>query len=264
MVAGIPAKVSKLILLIVNGLIWLCGLGLLIFGIFILVQNKFSYLSLTDGSLRAIAYLLIALGSFIFIISFSGCCGALRESKCLLGLYMALLVGLIIAMVSLVIFAAVKKNVVEDAVASQFKILIKDYPPPREWNSTKPDPIQEAVDVIQHELLQCCGTNNQSDWKQTRFYKNQTAPFKSVPPSCCRDIYDSDFKTFNDTLYQKCSDAPERLAFTEPCKGKMIEWAKSNYVLFIAVIACIAVIELIGIILAMCVYCSIRETSQYR
>jgi hypothetical protein len=31
-------------------------------------------------------YLLIGTGSFIFIAGFLGCCGALRENKCMLGL----------------------------------------------------------------------------------------------------------------------------------------------------------------------------------
>lgn len=30
-------------------------------------------------------YVLIAFGAFIFLVGFCGCCGALRESKCLLG-----------------------------------------------------------------------------------------------------------------------------------------------------------------------------------
>jgi hypothetical protein len=40
----------------------------------------------SDTFIEFAIYLLIGTGSFIFIAGFLGCCGALRESKCMLGL----------------------------------------------------------------------------------------------------------------------------------------------------------------------------------
>lgn len=39
-----------------------------------------------DKFFRYAAYILIAFGVFVFLVGFCGCCGAIRGSKCLLGL----------------------------------------------------------------------------------------------------------------------------------------------------------------------------------
>jgi len=39
-----------------------------------------------DQFFRYAAYILIAFGVFVFLVGFCGCCGAIRGSKCLLGL----------------------------------------------------------------------------------------------------------------------------------------------------------------------------------
>ena len=36
--------------------------------------------------LEMAAWTLIGIGSFVFIVGFLGCCGAIKESKCMLGL----------------------------------------------------------------------------------------------------------------------------------------------------------------------------------
>jgi hypothetical protein len=45
-----------------------------------------------DPLLEYAAYILIAMGAFVFLVGFLGCCGAIKESKCMLGLYIFFLV----------------------------------------------------------------------------------------------------------------------------------------------------------------------------
>ena len=59
-------------------------------GIWVLVdpniQDYVDVINTTDEQyFKNVAYLLIALGSFVFLVGFCGCCGAIRKSKCLLG-----------------------------------------------------------------------------------------------------------------------------------------------------------------------------------
>ena len=42
--------------------------------------------STNTDQMRMVAYILIGVGVFIFIVGFFGCCGAIRESKCMLGM----------------------------------------------------------------------------------------------------------------------------------------------------------------------------------
>ena len=46
-------------------------------------------------------------GSLMFLISFMGCCGALKQIKCLLGMYSLILLLLLLAEIGIGIFAAV-------------------------------------------------------------------------------------------------------------------------------------------------------------
>lgn len=68
----------------------LSGVAILGVGIWFLVDpNLQDYIDVIHTSdeeyFRNAAYLLIAFGAFIFLVGFSGCCGAIRNSKCLLG-----------------------------------------------------------------------------------------------------------------------------------------------------------------------------------
>ena len=69
----------------------LSGCALLALGIWILVdsdKDALFNLIAKDGDMALMKYLaygLVAIGGFVLIVGFVGCCGALQESKCLLG-----------------------------------------------------------------------------------------------------------------------------------------------------------------------------------
>jgi hypothetical protein len=265
MVAGIPAKIAKFILFTFNAVFWLSGVLLFIAGIVFLANVKSArlqeFLSENDPSLRVTAGFLILLGLFILVIGFCGCCGAIRESKFLLALYIALLAGLIVAKIALVIFVVVMKNKVERGVAAQFQLLVNDYPPPQDWNETIRNPLKDVVDALQYQVLECCGTQSSEDWKVSKFYTHQTTPpYLSVPPSCCQGIYESwDPPQYKHMLYGSCELTNIPSKFTEGCQGKIENWLRGSYVIFIALLAVIVCIELAGILLALCVYYNIRK-----
>lgn len=69
-------------------LLQLLGCAMLGVGIWLLVSDDFTKYSDADDSLSFIytgAYILVAIGGLIMIIGFLGCCGAIRESQCMLG-----------------------------------------------------------------------------------------------------------------------------------------------------------------------------------
>lgn len=59
------------------------GLALLVIGV-LLKTNNVEGIKFDDVSLDLAPVALIVLGSIIFIIAFFGCCGAIRESTCML------------------------------------------------------------------------------------------------------------------------------------------------------------------------------------
>ncbi|XP_042315210.1 tetraspanin-4 [Sceloporus undulatus] len=74
----------KYLMFVFNLLFWLGGCGILGVGIWLAVtQGNFATLSSSFPSLSA-ANLLIITGTFVMIIGFVGCIGAIKENKCLL------------------------------------------------------------------------------------------------------------------------------------------------------------------------------------
>ena len=68
----------------------LSGVAILGVGIWILadpnLEDYIEVIHTTDQEyFKITAYILIAFGAFVFLVGFCGCCGAIRNSKCLLG-----------------------------------------------------------------------------------------------------------------------------------------------------------------------------------
>ena len=59
--------------------------------------------------IEQVAYILIAAGAFIFIISFLGYCGAIKESRVLLTAYGLFIIIIILLQVALIVVAAIYK-----------------------------------------------------------------------------------------------------------------------------------------------------------
>lgn len=84
----ISFSLSSLYLMLLWFLLQLLGCAMLGVGIWLLVSDDFTKYSDADDNLSFIytgAYILVAIGGLIMIIGFLGCCGAIRESQCMLG-----------------------------------------------------------------------------------------------------------------------------------------------------------------------------------
>ena len=78
----------------------LCGLGILGAAIFLRVDSN-THPSFTGHEnihqYYIATYVLMTIGTLMAIIGFLGCCGALRQSRCMLGTYFALLIVVFLA-----------------------------------------------------------------------------------------------------------------------------------------------------------------------
>ncbi|XP_004689718.1 PREDICTED: leukocyte surface antigen CD53 [Condylura cristata] len=159
-------KLLKYVLFFFNFLFWLCGCCILSFGIYLLVHNNFGVLFHNHPSLT-LGNVLIIVGSIIMVVAFLGCMGSIKENKCLLMSFFALLLIILLAEVTLAIllflFEKQLGNYVYQGLNDSFQRYEKD-------NKTK-----AAWDSIQ-TFLQCCGVNGTSDWNMR------------PPPSCPSDL----------------------------------------------------------------------------
>nr|KAG5699240.1 hypothetical protein BaRGS_012761 [Batillaria attramentaria] len=138
---------------ILSELLVLSGVAILGVGIWILADpNLQDYIDVIhtedEEYFRNAAYLLIAFGAFVFLVGFCGCCGAIRNSKCLLGFYIFFLVLVFAGELAAGILAAVYKDQIIDKFDVQLTDAIK--------NDYKDNP--SSWDVVQKEVG-VCGSN---------------------------------------------------------------------------------------------------------
>ncbi|XP_055331035.1 CD63 antigen-like [Paramacrobiotus metropolitanus] len=236
----------KWLMFIFNFIFWIIGLGLIIAGA--IAQTKYKeYFHLMDSENVSITapVLLIIVGVIIFLISFLGCCGAARESYWML-ITFSCLMGLIFVMqIAGGIAGFVQKGKVEDWIKKGMKHDIEVY-----LNKTNPDS-NLLVDTLQEEL-HCCGSEVFTDWGA---YKDPTTKNQGLPPkSCCRVPKESCNITAETTyLNTTCTNpAPESqcVVYTQGCAPQVISILGTGLAGVAGVALGLAVIELIGIVMA--------------
>jgi len=259
------AKCAKGFLFIFNLLFWLSGLVLLIFGIWILVDPHQGYLlevvhiSEGDPLLKVAAYLFVAVGCFSIIVGFLGCCGAIRESPCMLYAYICFLLILLLVEVTAAILAIVYRSQVEKGIKNTLNSYIKE-----DYDREKL--ITSAIDRLQFEQS-CCGVDGAQDWETSHWKTNNRNSGDAVPDSCCVQNDRASVSELNPLNRGFCNNAPAAELATwrhvEGCYNKLTAWFDKHALIFIALAIAVAVLQLFGICLACVIVCNMRRNYQY-
>lgn len=165
----------KYLMFAFNFLFWLLGCAILGVGIWLRVDpNVAKYVDHAEeiNIFYTLAYVLMAIGIIIMIIGFLGCCGAIRESQCMLGAFFILLFIIFAILLGFGIWAAVEKDELKDEVTKMVRDAVKNYHE-RETSRKFMDTVQGA--------FHCCGAD-----KAAMDYKEQL----NVPDSCQADYRD--------------------------------------------------------------------------
>ncbi|XP_007423100.1 tetraspanin-16 [Python bivittatus] len=171
----------KMMMFIFNGVIFLGGLALLGIGIWVKVDGD-SFVKILGVAapqlmlLLHVGYLCMAVGTFLFIMGFLGCWGAMKESRCLLLVFFAVILVIFIAevvgAVVVLIFSTVTDIFVQYLKNWAMKTLKEDYGRQEDltaiWDTTM-------------KQLNCCGFNNYADFNTSYFYHTH----EKYPSLCC-------------------------------------------------------------------------------
>ncbi|XP_065142480.1 CD9 antigen [Paramisgurnus dabryanus] len=143
-------KCVKYLLFLFNFIFWLMGSLVLAVGLWLrLDTNTVSLLGENGPATFFIGvYILIGAGGLMMLVGFFGCCGAVRESQCLLGMFFACLLTIFGAEVAAGVFGFLNK----DEIISE----IKTYYDKSENNNNT------ATIQSYYTILNCCGSASKS------------------------------------------------------------------------------------------------------
>jgi len=193
MADGCISNIVKYLLFITNFLIFVLGIAVLGCGIWVLV-DKPSFLDLfeqaeqnvpsLDGKFdvslyTSAAYIIIVVAALITIISFFGCFGAIKESKCMLGTYFVLILAMFIVMVVGAVLGYTGD--LENTLRKPLKEAMNKYDDSADKTDEKAFAYKTIWNNVQAEL-QCCGVDNVTDWRNGNY--NFKGDVKQ-PDGCC-------------------------------------------------------------------------------
>jgi len=225
-------KCIKYLLFLFNLIFFITGLALIIAGA--LIQTQLSeYVEFLGGSGTGLAILLIVIGCIIFIIGFFGCCGAWKESYCMVMTFAFLLAIIFVLEIAAGIGAYVARDQVSETITEEMDDTMSSY--------STDQTIREAWNLAQHDL-KCCGTNGTESWGSG-----------SIPDSCCVTETDG------------CATglAPDSALLNQDgCLEKFIDWVESNILTIGGVGIGLAFIQVVGVFLSCCLARSIKKEYQ--
>uniref|UniRef100_A0A2D4JQE5 Tetraspanin n=1 Tax=Micrurus lemniscatus lemniscatus TaxID=129467 RepID=A0A2D4JQE5_MICLE len=236
----------KVMMILFNLAIFLGGATLLGIGIWVTVDSKsflniFGAISATVFQFVHVGYLLIAIGAVLFLLGFLGCCGAQKESKCLLITFFSIILIIFIIEVAGAVVALVYTSLAETVLQATVTKLLKD-------DYGKPNPVTEAWNVTMTEL-KCCGLSNYTDFNDSYFYKETK---NSYPGQCCNSsIVSLSATTCNETVAANSE--------VKGCFSQVLFQIRKNAAIVGGVAAGIGALEIAAMAVAMYLYCKMDE-----
>ncbi|XP_059489115.1 tetraspanin-33-like [Neocloeon triangulifer] len=231
---------GKYMIFLLNFLFWLLGGLLIAIGLYAFVDKwqtigSVKLTNIYDVFLN-ISLVLIIMGAIIFIMSFTGCIGALRENTCLLRFYsFFLLVFFLLEM-----FIAVAGFVFPHRMQSLLDETFTD----KIITTYREDPdLQNLIDFGQKKF-QCCGLSHSGfmDWSKNEYFNCSSPSVEScgVPFSCCINATDISSGLVNIMCgygVQKHTPAEAgKKIYTTGCVEEVRIWLERN----LYTIACVA------------------------
>ncbi|XP_040199177.1 tetraspanin-33 [Rana temporaria] len=248
------SPVVKYLLFFFNMLFW--GISLVMVGIGVYAR----LLKHAEAAMACLAIdpalLLIAVGVLMFLITFCGCIGSLRENICLLQTFSICLTIVFLLQLSAGIVGFVFSDKARGKVSEVIGNAIVHYRDDLD--------LQNLIDFGQKEF-NCCGGISYKDWSQNIYFncssENQSRERCAVPYSCC--LLEEEETVIN----TMCGHGMQTLDYLEAgeyihtngCIDRLVNWLHSNLFLLGGVALGLAIPQLVGILLSQVLINQIKD-----
>ncbi|XP_013860264.1 tetraspanin-33 isoform X2 [Austrofundulus limnaeus] len=217
------SPVVKYLLFIFNFLFWIISLMMVVIGVYARMA-KHAETALACLSVDP-AMMLMIIGVLMFVITFCGCVGSLRENICLLQTFCVCLTVIFLLQLAVGVLGFIFSDKARHKVTEILNNAIVHYRDDID--------LQNLIDFGQKEF-ECCGGTEYKDWSRNIYFNcSQSNPSRercSVPFSCC--IVSKKQEVIN----TKCGQGMQELDFDEAgnhiytngCIDKLVNWIHSN------------------------------------
>ncbi|KAE8613890.1 hypothetical protein XENTR_v10007905 [Xenopus tropicalis] len=146
-------KCIKYLLFAFNFIFWLAGTAVLGIGLWLRFDPQTKAMFEADqntGAFYTGVYILIGAGALMMLVGFLGCCGAIQESECMLGLFFAFLLVIFAVEIAAGIWGFTNKDKVVDELKTFYKDTYTKY------MKSNDNALKDTLKAI-HLALNCCG-----------------------------------------------------------------------------------------------------------
>lgn len=229
----------KVMMILFNLAIFLGGGTLLGVGIWVAVDgSSFSNIFGSASALQFVnvSYFLIVIGAILVVLGFLGCCGAQKESKCLLIMFFSIVLIIFIAEIAAavvaLVYTSIAENILEATVTPTLKNQYGKVPEVTQiWNTTMSE-------------VKCCGLTNFTDFTDSYYYKEHN---NTYPPFCCTPVSAS------------CSATAAHSSNVQGCFHQLLSEIRKNAGVVGGVAAGICALEIAAMVVSMYLYCQLDK-----
>ncbi|XP_031714630.1 tetraspanin-33 [Anarrhichthys ocellatus] len=248
------SPVVKYLVFLFNFIFWVISLVMVAIGVYARMMKH------AEAALASLAVdpaiMLMVVGILMFIITFCGCVGSLRENICLLQTFCICLTVIFLLQLAAGILGFIFSDKARDRVTEMINNAVVHY--------REDIDLQNLIDYGQKEFG-CCGGVTYTDWSQNMYFNcNLVNPSRercSVPFSCC--ILSKDKEVIN----TMCGQGMQNLGYIEAgdhiytngCIDKLVNWIHSNLFLLGGIALGLAIPQLVGILLSQILINQIKD-----
>lgn len=215
-------KCLKLTMCVANFLCFICGVAVLSFGVYMMVNVRMTALTPT------LANMLLISGIIITCVSFLGFLGALKENRCLLLTFFLLLFFLMLVELTAACLLLMYEGTISKLIEADLKTGLTEA---KKTQGTTNSTAVNEWDWLQTNL-DCCGVMNVTDWGDKK------------PASCCSDKCD----TSNPEYREK------------GCLEMMKNLFEKNFLTTGISVIVLCIVEVLGMCFAMTLFCHISRS----